>query len=629
MHALYYQTRSTRTARLFTAVIVLAAIAIVSGVLGVWLDYNGHAPAIEQIRAAVATSGALTHVLQPGSDTVLSRRPEAGPQALLRTLDREIDAIVLPERPALGRQPDQPSAMYRQLLSDWHNEIKPLLEAYVGTLGAPLVDRNLIAFAYQRDGPPPSKPLQGLTILRGDLALLNLMLHERASSPWSIPNAIQFVALFALLVTAVLLRRADTRPDSKPQQIKPEDTLPAPTGEPAARDDASPREEPTHLGASLALLQTVLARFVDNPESPESFLLLLREIERLIDAKCSAIFITKESGTDTWPLVCTDPSERDCFVALLEERMPPSSLNGSESIQTFIDPAHPATHIIVIQLAASDGLEKGVLLIKRQFALTLSTAETGLLNGLGKHLAAVICSVQRAQLNRRVALCEERAVIARELHDSLAQSLSYLKIQTGRLQSLLHSDKGQQAFDYEDADAVLQELRTNLNLAYRQLRELITTFRLTMNGRSLDQALKDSVEEFENRSSLAFTLDNRLPDGLLSIDEEMHVLQIVRECVGNIVRHAHAKRAEVLLYKDSSGIVRVMVDDNGIGMREPSSFDLHYGLVIMQQRAHALGGDMRVQRSPDGGTRVHVSFTPRRLNSGSEQVNPATDQTLP
>jgi two-component system nitrate/nitrite sensor histidine kinase NarX len=223
-------------------------------------------------------------------------------------------------------------------------------------------------------------------------------------------------------------------------------------------------------------------------------------------------------------------------------------------------------------------------------------------------------------------MCEERAVIGRELHDSLAQSLSYLKIQTGRLQSLLHSNEHDPSLDHKEAEAVLQELRTSLNLAYGQLRELITTFRLTMDGRALGQALKDSVEEFEARSSVAFSLDNRVADGLLSVDEEMHVLQIVRECVCNVVRHAQARRAEVSLRIDDMGTVSITVDDDGVGMDAPRSPDQHYGMAIMQQRAHTLGGEMRALRSPTGGTRVRVSFASPKSNVGAEQAKLLTQQ---
>jgi signal transduction histidine kinase len=629
MHAVNFHKASAVDVRLLTTIIGLAAIAILSGALSAWLATTPYAAANNQIQAALATSSGLIQSLQPtfAPDPL---RGGPSPQVLASKLDEDIRAIALPEGTAEGGKSARLHLSYRRLLSDWQDKIKPGLERFFS-------HRRIQGAGLDRIDLPQPRVIErspqlelALSVLGLDLARLDLMLRERASSRWGMFDAVQYAALFLLLITAVLLGRRWITFGRRLPQGKGIDATTIPSiGNQTQRADASRGESPTHAGTSLALLQTVLAGFVDNPESPESFLLLLREIERLIDAKCSAIFMTRDSDAGALPLVCTEPAERVCFVDLLRERMPARGLNDSASIQTFVDPAHPGTHIIAVQLAASDGVKKGVLLVKRQFALPLSSAEKALLSSMGKHLAAVICSTQRAQVNRRLALCEERAVIARELHDSLAQSLSYLKIQTGRLQRLLHSDKGRQEFDTQDADVVLQELRTNLNLAYRQLRELITTFRLTMNGRSLSLALKDSVEEFENRSSVAFTLDNRVPDGLLSVDEEMHILQIVRECVCNVVRHAQAKRAEVLLQTDDTGAVSVTVDDDGVGMNVPRSPDQHHGLAIVQQRAHSLGGDMRVLRSPDGGTRIRVSLATHRPNPSSEQVHRFTDQTQP
>lgn len=629
MLALYHQNRSTRRARLFTALIILAMIALVSGVFDVWLYRHRSTAATDQIRAAMTTSGTLIRILQAGADSDRLRRPHARPRMLVGVLDRQLGAIVLSGSATAETQPDRVYVVYRQLLAEWDNDVKPSLDAFLGNLATSALDLNHVALIDRRDAGPPPQIIQGLAALSASLAQLDLVLHEHTSLPWSIPNAIHYAALLALLVTAVFLRRTGATPSFTSPQNREVEPPTVPRDEQAAGPGTSRGEISAHAGQSLALLQTVLAAFVDNPESPESFLLLLREVERLIGAKCSAIFIFKDFDDHGLPLVCTDPDERDCFVDLLRERMPASGLHDLEAILTFVDPPHPGTQIIAVQLAASDGLQKGLLLVKRQPALPLSSGEKALLNGVGKHLAAIICSAQRAQLNRRVALCEERAVIARELHDSLAQSLSYLKIQTVRLQNLLHVDKRKKALDYADADAVLQELRTNLNLAYRQLRELITTFRLTMAGRTLGQALTDSVEEFENRSSVALTLDNRVPDGLLSVDEEMHVLQIVRECVSNVVRHAQAKRAEVSLNMDDVSAVHITVDDDGVGMDTPRSLDQHHGLVIMQQRAHSLGGDMRLLRSPDGGTRVQIRFPSHGAHSDMERLNRFTDHTQP
>ncbi|HFX0846850.1 TPA: two-component system response regulator NarL [Pseudomonas aeruginosa] len=92
-------------------------------------------------------------------------------------------------------------------------------------------------------------------------------------------------------------------------------------------------------------------------------------------------------------------------------------------------------------------------------------------------------SLQQEQ-ESRLALFAERGTIARELHDSLAQSLSYLKIQVSRLGTLLKREA-----PAEKIEDTLDELREGLNGAYRQLRELLTTFRLSLDEPSLEAAL--------------------------------------------------------------------------------------------------------------------------------------------
>ena len=212
-------------------------------------------------------------------------------------------------------------------------------------------------------------------------------------------------------------------------------------------------------------------------------------------------------------------------------------------------------------------------------------------------------------MSKRLALHEERALIARELHDSLAQSLSYLKIQVSRLQSLLKLDAPQETIDLTAVSGIAEELRTNLNISYKQLRELITTFRLTLNSNNLAQALEDSVEEFENRSSITFYLDNRLALSDLVVDEEIHVLQIVREALSNVVRHSQASCTEIKLAKISPETICITIDDDGIGMNDLLTNKRHHGMIIMQQRAHDLGGNFRVLSSSLGGTQIKVTFT--------------------
>ena len=149
-----------------------------------------------------------------------------------------------------------------------------------------------------------------------------------------------------------------------------------------------------------------------------------------------------------------------------------------------------------------------------------------------------------------------------------------------------------------------------LNNAYRQLRELLTTFRLRMDGRGLSDALQDTVREFSHRTGVEFRLQDRLLGHELDSSEQIHVLQVVREALTNVEHHAKAKRAEVRLDIER-GRLRVTVDDDGTGILQTEPPMHHYGMAIMRDRASTLGGTLRISRRPEGGTRVEMEFMPR------------------
>lgn len=208
---------------------------------------------------------------------------------------------------------------------------------------------------------------------------------------------------------------------------------------------------------------------------------------------------------------------------------------------------------------------------------------------------------------RRLLLMEERAVIARELHDSLAQSLSYLKIQVSRLEALLARGAGA-----SDIEGIIGDLREGLSSAYRQLRELLTTFRLRLEGGALDSALAAAAGEFAGRG-LDVQLDYRLQHCPLAANEEIHVLQVVREALSNVARHAGASTARVGLRQLANGHVEVTVEDNGVGMAAGTGRHQHHGLVIMRERAATLGGSIDWSAVAPSGTRVTLDFHPNHL----------------
>lgn len=219
----------------------------------------------------------------------------------------------------------------------------------------------------------------------------------------------------------------------------------------------------------------------------------------------------------------------------------------------------------------------------------------------------LLCHTHEQQ--RRHATSQHGA-LARELHDSVAQQLGYLSFQA----SLLQSQMGAPA----QAAAVLQELRGGLSQLQRQVRELITSARLTMNGRSLRQALADSVAEFSRRCIIVFELDNRLADDALSPETELQVLQIIREALANAVRHSHARHVRIELRQDQNGDASVSVEDDGIGLSPASGEENHFGLAIIRERAASIGARLAIEAIRPHGVRVHLGLCRRQeLSEGS------------
>ena len=231
-------------------------------------------------------------------------------------------------------------------------------------------------------------------------------------------------------------------------------------------------------------------------------------------------------------------------------------------------------------------------------------------------LSNIMSTLGRVYRLRRQDLYEERETISRELHDSLAQSLTYIKIQISRLQATLDAGR--------DSAEVVGELRSSVNRAYRELRELMTTFRLTMHGKSFNLALEDSIKEFEQRSNIVFSLDNRLEDDCLGVDEEMQVLQVIREALSNAIRHSRASQVGIRLTRDAAQFVQIEISDDGVGIDPELRRSRHHGLLIMQERVHALQGRFVLQDRNSGGSRILISFKPGQTSTlvGSRKNDP-------
>jgi len=388
----------------------------------------------------------------------------------------------------------------------------------------------------------------------------------------------------------------------------------------------------------LAAVLDTLEKLVEDPRSSRPFEDLLRCTEHSVGARGSAIFVLAEGQPALF--AATEGANLGRLQAVaggqLREAAEPGASRGAEpgAAQLLRVEQHAYAAVALGEAGGENPAERALLLLElspaatrgRAGAAALDDTALALLATLRGHLARAIGCARRARVRHRRDLHEERAAIARELHDSLAQSLSYLKIQAARLDARLRREPAageRGAADDGELEAISRELRDKLKLAYSQLRELMTTFRLTMNGRSLSQAIEESLEEFRSRSSIVFSSDLRLDDDLLGAHEELQVLHIVREGLANVVRHAHASRASVSLHQRAANRVALTIRDDGVGIAAKPDLHQHHGMMIMQERARALRGELSVHVSPaidgprqrpggsGGGTSIEVEFTPQ------------------
>jgi two-component system nitrate/nitrite sensor histidine kinase NarQ len=205
----------------------------------------------------------------------------------------------------------------------------------------------------------------------------------------------------------------------------------------------------------------------------------------------------------------------------------------------------------------------------------------------------------------QLLLMEERATIARELHDSLAQALSYLKIQVSLLKRSVKNIPDEKAIS--QTNQVIAELDTGLSAAYTQLRELLTTFRLTIKEGSFGQALQEMVATLDEQTAAEISLNNKLSSTELDAHQQVHLLQLIREATINAIKHAQAKNIKIQCL-DSDGKVTVTVADDGIGFEQQDEKLNHYGMSIMQERAARLHADLSVEAAKNDGCIVRLEF---------------------
>jgi signal transduction histidine kinase len=195
---------------------------------------------------------------------------------------------------------------------------------------------------------------------------------------------------------------------------------------------------------------------------------------------------------------------------------------------------------------------------------------------------------------------DERKRIAREIHDDLGQNLLALRIDV----AMLHARTGA---SHPRLNERARVALTHIDATMKAVRAAINNLRPTVLDLGLNAAIEWQVQDFRRRSGIACELtmedDFRLDD-----DRATALFRVLQESLNNVLRHAQASEVKIDVYRDGDSLV-LRVADNGIGMyanvrKKANSF----GLVGIEERINALGGELDISGQRYRGTTLTISL---------------------
>lgn len=613
------------------------AVAAIGTTLYVSWQLEGSAAAINDA-GSQRMRAYLMGYLMTGSDAGPSEMVFAELQSELERFDKVWHDLEFgdPERPLAAPRDWETLTEIRTLKTNWALQGRPLIEQYVASKGDAAGRESAIAYRQWVGG-----------FVRQLNALVLRMEHNYAHST-NLLRAVQ-IALFALalLGTLVLIRFFFV------QVIRPLDQIYSGIQHMAVSDFGArlpvrTRDEfgavakgfnlmAAHLEQFYEDLEKLVASKTTSLEERNAQLALMYGVTAIlneandVDALCAAFInqVASALGADAGSVRLASEAQGEMYMVahtglpidFLSREM---AINCGEcicghaaekGIPIIADPAggcgmsptqcaEMGFHTVGAFTINHDAFVIGVFSLFYKTERVFSSSEQSMLETLGRHLGVAVEYQRLRSRDREHAIAEERNLLAQELHDSIAQALSFLNIQVKLLQGAMDLGRPQ------EAQKALDQIREGVKESYEDVRELLLHFR-TRAGASndLDAAIRNAVDRFEMQTEIPvsfLSVGKRAP---LEPDKQLQVLHIVQESLSNIRKHARASQVDIGVERSAEKTV-ITVRDNGMGF-DPASISAsggHVGLKIMKERASRVGAKCTVDSRPGQGTTVTLAL---------------------
>lgn len=210
--------------------------------------------------------------------------------------------------------------------------------------------------------------------------------------------------------------------------------------------------------------------------------------------------------------------------------------------------------------------------------------------------------VQYAAMQEKLTISQERNRLARELHDTIAHTMSGVTVKLNAVHILMQRDP-------DRASAMLQEVIDSLNEGNQETRRALRDLRATpLDDMGLVLAVRHLAESAAERGGLLLTF--RLPthEVRFTPEVELGIYRVAQEALTNIVEHANARTIRLTI-RDTQWFFSLHLEDDGVGLpKNHDTAENQFGLQGMQERATILGADLKITSAPGTGTQVQLTL---------------------
>jgi signal transduction histidine kinase len=329
---------------------------------------------------------------------------------------------------------------------------------------------------------------------------------------------------------------------------------------------------------------------------------LLTEMINAFEAEGGAIFLREADGARQEVRRAIRFAGGDAFA---------QTILREERAQILADLDDPTRAVIGAPMSIGSRADGAIVLTRAAGTGGFTRHHVDWLATLASTAALAIRNARLYARSEEAAIIEERTRIAREIHDGLAQDLTYLVLKISAAQKLASQGKGKEV--REELDEISGQLRRDL----RDVRHTIFALRpLDIETQGFLPALKRFTKEFAQSNEVELQLTVQGDASHLAPKMETALFRLTQEALNNIRKHARAKHVWVELNFEDQHAATLRVRDDGAG------FDLEkalhaarargsVGLVQMRERSERAGGRFAIETAPGKGTQIQVELPVR------------------